>query len=164
MPIDLVARARSMDGSADLKWRRLKTSGPQARSIDSFFNDVGLQTSSSSLSASSPQALLASSIMNANIKYNHATSKSSVSIPQYHFDGGPEVTSTILGLCWRLTDLRCPPIANGPRPEPVVPGSLSKVHPCCKLNRKAGHDTTGDSRISKWLSGNTPGIINNNGL
>ena len=161
MPIALVARARSMDGSADLKWRRLKTSGPQARSIDSFFNDVSLQTSSSSSSSStSPQALIASSILNANIKYNHATSKSSVSIPQYHFDGGPEVTSTILGLCWRLTDLRCPPITNEPRPEPVVPGLRSKVHPCCKLNRKAGHDSTGDSRISKWLTSHNSHNIN----
>jgi hypothetical protein len=82
-------------------------------------------------------------------------SKSSVSIPQYHYDGGPEVTSTILGVCWRLLDLKCPPIGNEHQPEPVVPGSWPKVHPCCKLNRKPGHDTTGDSRISKWLSSST---------
>jgi hypothetical protein len=75
MPIDLVARARAMDGSADLKWRRLKSASPQARSIGSLF-DVG-------------DAAIAVNAVNARIKYNHATSKSSVSIPQYYYDGGP---------------------------------------------------------------------------
>lgn len=152
MPIDLVARARSMDGSADLKWRRLKAAGPQARSIDSLFNDVSLATSGSSALTLTPST----SFMNANIKYNHATSKSSVSIPQYFYDGGPELTSTILGICWRLLDLKCPP-ANS-EPQPVISGHGTKVHPCCKLNRNPGGDTTGDSRISKWLTASVNGL------
>ena len=145
MPIDLVARARSMDGSADLKWRKLKTSGPQARSIDTIFADE---------EPTQPRNANAN-VVNRKIEYNHATSKSSVSIPQYHFDGGPEVTSTILGVCWRLTQLRCPPPpipSSDPQPDPVLSRTAEKVHPCCQLNRKPGVDTTGDSRISKWLS------------
>ena len=145
MPIDLVARARSMDGSADLKWRRLKTTGPQARSIDSLF-------SGEEDTASQPRG----PVLNKKIKYNHATSKTDVSIPQYHFDGGPEVTSTILGVCWRLVYLRCPPPPSPgtePGPESVTTRKRAeKIHPCCQLNRTPGEDTTGDSRISKWLS------------
>jgi len=68
MPIDLVARARSMDGSADLKWRKLKEGAPQARSFDSLFQN--------------PTSKPKSQFFNKNIEYNHATSKSSVSIPR----------------------------------------------------------------------------------
>ena len=142
MPIDLVARARSMDGSADLKWRKLKTLGPQARSIDSNFADDETRPRNANL-------------VNLKIEYNHATSKSSVSIPQYHFDGGPEVTSTILGVCWRLVQLRCPPPpmpSSDSHPDSALTLKPEKIHPCCQLNRKPGLDTTGDSRISKWLS------------
>ena len=143
MPIDLVARARSMDGSADLKWRKLKTAGPQARSIDSLFTQ-------------DPTSSITQPILNKKIKYNHATSKSSVSIPQYHYDGGPETTSTILGVCWRLVYLRCPPppmpsTDNSPETAEAL-SRAEKLHPCCQLNRKPGEDSTGDSRISKWLS------------
>ena len=57
MPLDLVARARSMDGSADLKWRNADhslayniggpRSGAQGRSLDWKSMSTGIQNNRS---------------------------------------------------------------------------------------------------------------------
>lgn len=128
MPLDLVARARSLDGSADLKWRPKSLGGPRT-------------ASGRSLSMRAPT--LASTVLNTKIQYNYALNKRLVQIPTYHYDGGPEMTSTIVGLCWRLHYLRCPSTENA--------NSQEKIHPCCQLLSKPSEIDPLKSRISKWL-------------
>ncbi|QQP31621.1 Uncharacterized protein FKW44_025279 [Caligus rogercresseyi] len=70
MPMDMVARARSMDGSADVIWRRT------GRSLSGFKETR----------------------TGRNIVYDHATSRTSVRTPKYTFDGfGLEITANLLG-------------------------------------------------------------------
>merc|ERR1712242_289580 len=116
MPLDLVARSRSMDGSADLKWRlksplsrseddklQVKFQGPrtlgrssQGRSLSSMW-----ETEKSKSPREKPVRRVAS------IRYNHANTKTGVRIPRYFYKGGPDNTHTILGQCWRLYYINC---------------------------------------------------------
>ena len=109
-------------------------SGPQGRSLG--FNFAKTTTTSKPL--------------NKNIKYNFATNKKKVSIPKYHYDGGPEMTSTILGLCWRLHYVRCPNV-NLSKDSWVKDRFLQKIHPCCHLLTKPTNFSPLESRLSKWL-------------
>jgi hypothetical protein len=142
MPLDLVARARALDGSADLRWRPQSLgeprNGPQGRSL--FNNLLGKPTKTP--------------VINRNIRYNHANSKLKVRIPKYHYDGGPEMTSTIVGLCWRLHYLRCPAVPifkNGG--HWIDTKTLKQVHPCCQLLSKPSGSMSSpvESRLSRWL-------------
>lgn len=149
MPLDLVARSRALDGSADLKWRPVSLGGPRTASHGrSLFRTLW----SSSLTTLPP------SLFNKNIKYNYAMSKKKVSIPKYHYDGGPEMTSTIVGLCWRLHYVTCPK-----QPHHVYDQlekkwiearrrQSQKVHPCCQLLRNPSMSSSPiGSRVSRWL-------------
>lgn len=148
MPLDLVARSRALDGSADLKWRPVSLGGPRTASHGrSLFRTLW----SSSLTTLPP------AIFNKNIKYNYAVNKKKVSIPNYHYDGGPEMTGTIVGLCWRLHYVTCPK-----EPHHVFDKlenkwterrrQTQKVHPCCQLVRKPSLSSSPiGSRVSRWL-------------
>ena len=154
MPMDLVARSRALDGSADLKWRPVSLGGPrtagQGRSL--FRN----------------KKMLPPAVVNKRIKYNFAKSKKTVQIPQYHYDGGPEMTSTIVGLCWRLHYIQCPPTGGGGADGSsaavggtknnsvwVNPQKVKKVHPCCQILRRPSQGSSPlASRVSRWLHHN----------
>lgn len=86
MPLELVARARAMDGSADIKWRR-RNYGPKTRSV--------------------PQGRSLDLGKNNRVVYSHARQASGVRTPVYHLDGSVEAVSAVLGQCWRLLYLRC---------------------------------------------------------
>merc|ERR1712203_1132463 len=95
-------------------------------------------------------------------------SKKTVQIPQYHYDGGPEMTSTIVGLCWRLHYIQCPASSdmdamaskggNGrkSRSKWVDAQKLKKIHPCCQILRQPsqGSSPAMTSRVSRWLHHN----------
>jgi len=158
MPMDLVARSRALDGSADLKWRPVSLGGPrtagQGRSL--FRN----------------KKMLPPAVVNKRIKYNFAKSKKTVQIPQYHYDGGPEMTSTIVGLCWRLHYIQCPPTGGGgsdgssaavggtkSNPVWVIAQKVKKIHPCCQiLSRPSQGSSPLASRVSRWLHHN-PALV-----
>ncbi|TRY76182.1 hypothetical protein TCAL_14757 [Tigriopus californicus] len=123
MPIGLVARARSMDGSADLKWRGYpwpgsQPTGPEARSL---FPAPASPTSS-------------------HVQYSHATNKRLVRIPEYHYNGSPEVASTLLDNCWRLHYVDCS-------------ASKFQSHPCCRLvtQEESNPISPSDNRLTRWL-------------
>ena len=155
MPMDLVARARSLDGSADIKWRPVSLGGPRSSQGRSLFKSIMTPT-------------LPPSIVNKEIKYNFAKNKKKVQIPKYHYDGGPEMTSTIVGLCWRLHYLRCPNKSNyfennifvvdkNTNDNWIESRHLKKIHPCCQLvNKPLGGKSNNspyyDNRIAKWLN------------
>jgi len=147
--IEMVGRARAMDGSADLRWRFLEKetrkalpdqhvvahnsggprNGPQGRMINGF-NSQSISKQPSSFSVNS---------LPNDILYNHSKSKDRVLVPRYHYDGGPQLTTTILRQCWRLTYLDC---------------QLEPEHPCCALtsaknNRLVG--TMSSNVLDKWL-------------
>jgi len=143
--IELLGRARAMDGSADLRWRLLERTsnpmdsdhhnnggprnGPQGRMITGFASQSGM-TQPSSFSVNSPPN---------NIHYNHSKSKDRVLVPRYHYDGGPKLTTTILRQCWRLTYLNC---------------NLEPDHPCCALTSAKNNsliDTMSSNVLDKWL-------------
>ena len=152
MPLDLVARSRALDGSADLKWRPVSLGGPRRSSGRSLFRN--LLPKSSKLSQKLPKAM---TFFNRNIKYNYAKNKKKVQIPKYHYDGGPEMTSTIVGLCWRLHYVSCPDVTGsnkltGNGKEWVDAKKLKGIHPCCQLLRKpATGSSPVASRLSRWL-------------
>jgi len=130
--IELVGRPRAMDGSADLRWRFMQSRGRQAegRMIEGFGSNrksVSMQPVSSSFSVLSRPS--------SSIPYSHYTSKGGVSVPRYHYNGGPAVTSTILRQCWRLTYLNC---------------ARERDHPCCSLNSGGGQRST--NMLDRWLS------------
>lgn len=141
MPLDLVARSRALDGSADLKWRPVSLGGPRTVSRGR------------SLFTSQRQVTQPKEVINNNIKYNYAMSKKKVTIPNYHYDGGPEMTSTIVGLCWRLHYVQCD---NGSQEKEQSPtkwinaSKLKQIHPCCQLLRNPSSSPIG-SRVSRWL-------------
>ena len=109
-------------------------SGPQGRSLGFSFTTT-----------------TAKPVINKYIKYNFATNKKKVSIPKYHYDGGPEMTSTILGLCWRLHYVKCPNV-NSQNSRMKEQRFLSqKIHPCCHLLSKPSGFSPLESRLSKWL-------------
>ena len=148
MPMDLVARARSLDGSADIKWRPVSLGGPRSSQGRSLFKSIMTPT-------------FAPSIINKEIKYNFAKNKKKVQIPKYHYDGGPEMTSTIVGLCWRLHYLRCPSsnennILVENNNNWIDSRQLKKIHPCCQMvNKPLGGKSNSpyyDNRIAKWLN------------
>ena len=141
MPLDLVARARSLDGSADLKWRPKSLGGPRSSQGRSLFGTFGNPT-------------LPPVLVNKDITYNYATNKKQVKIPTYFYNGGPEMTSTIVGLCWRLHYLRCPTNMNFSEKDWVDSRNLKKIHPCCKLVNKPQIEKNSPytSRIGKWLT------------
>merc|ERR1712223_872098 len=131
--IELVGRPRAMDGSADLRWRFMQSRGRQAegRMIEGFGSNrksVSMQPVSSSFSVLSRPS--------PSIPYSHYTSKGVVSVPRYHYNGGPAVTSTILRQCWRLTYLNC---------------ARERDHPCCSLNSGRQRST---NLLDRWLSRN----------
>ena len=110
-------------------------SGPQGRSLGFGFTTTTTAKPS----------------INKYIKYNFATNKKKVSIPKYHYDGGPEMTSTILGLCWRLHYVKCPNV-NSQNSRMKEQRFLSqKIHPCCHLLSKPSGFSPLESRLSKWL-------------
>lgn len=83
LPLAMVARARAMDGSADLKWRKFKQDLQSGRTLirRNSFN---------------------------NIPYTHTWSKREVSAPVYYYrNQSPENLKTILSLCWRISDISC---------------------------------------------------------
>jgi len=129
--IELVGRPRAMDGSADLRWRFMQSRGRQAegRMIEGFGSNrksVSMQPVSSSFNVLSRPS--------SAIPYSHYTSKGVVSVPRYHYNGGPAVTSTILRQCWRLTYLNC---------------ARERDHPCCSLNSGGQRST---NLLDRWLS------------
>ena len=139
MPLDLVARARALDGSADLKWRPKSLGGPRTSNGRSLFSAFTTPT-------------LPPSLINKDIKYNFAKSKKKVQIPKYHYDGGPEMTSTIVGLCWRLHYLKCPSNITFSEGQWIDSRNLKKIHPCCQLVNKPVHNSPVQSRLAKWLN------------
>ena len=54
---------------------------------------------------------------------------------RYFYDGGPDLTSTILKQCWRLTYLNC---------------LRDREHPCCGLTSK--RDSLANNPIDRWLT------------
>ena len=156
MPLDLVARARSMDGSADLKWRNADHSlaynigGPrsaaQGRSLD-------WKKKNGSNVKNSYNLKFSSSITPRNVRYNYANTKNSVSIPRYFYKGGPIQIKNLLATCWRLHYLRCP----GKNWQESLSrenniNDKSKEHPCCKLVSQPVSGNIPSNRISRWLS------------
>jgi hypothetical protein len=144
--IELVGRARAMDGSADLRWRFLESrpsevvsghhvtseehggprDGPQGRMITGFGGQTGFKRPSSFSVKESGN----------NILYNHSVSKGNVLVPRYHYDGGPQLTKTILQQCWRLNYLNC---------------RLEQDHPCCALKTNRLVDSLSTNLLDKWL-------------
>ena len=53
---------------------------------------------------------------------------------RYFYDGGPDLTSTILSQCWRLTYLNC---------------RRDREHPCCELRDNSDHQA--NNILDKWL-------------
>ena len=158
MPLDLVARARSMDGSADLKWRNADHSlaynigGPrsaaQGRSLDwktknGANQKAGLNQATKFSSSISPR----------NVKYNYANTKHSVSIPRYFYKGGPIQIKNLLATCWRLHYLKCPG-KNWQASLSMKKDRNDKLkeHPCCKLVSRPVSASLPSNRISRWLS------------
>lgn len=144
--IELVGRARAMDGSADLRWRFLESrpsevvsdhyirpevnggprDGPQGRMITGFGGQTGYKR---------PSSFSVKETAN-NILYNHSVSKGNVLVPRYHYDGGPQLTKTILQQCWRLSYLDC---------------HLEQDHPCCALKNNRLVDALSTNVLDKWL-------------
>jgi len=144
--IELVGRARAMDGSADLRWRFMESrpsevvagqhrqsdtnggprDGPQGRMITGFGGQTGFKRPSSFSVKESAS----------NILYNHSVSKGKVLVPRYHYDGGPQLTKTILQQCWRLNYLNC---------------RLEQDHPCCALKTNHLVDSLSTNMLDKWL-------------
>jgi len=144
--IELVGRARAMDGSADLRWRFMESrpsevvagqrrpsetnggprDGPQGRMITGFGGQTGFKRPSSFSVKESAN----------NILYNHSVSKGKVLVPRYHYDGGPQLTKTILQQCWRLNYLNC---------------RLEPDHPCCALKTNHLVDSLSTNMLDKWL-------------
>ncbi len=156
MPVELVARVRAMDGSADLRWRssseekndlkQPKFKGPRAKAKARSMK-MGWEKHEKS---SGP---LLPSNDDDNVDYTHTTSKTSVSVPRYSVAGGPDVLSTILGTCWRLHYVKCPPIrGNSWRKEAESP-----PHPCCLLVTNPAPKTPASNRLSRWLRGPSKG-------
>jgi len=153
--IHMVARARAMDGSADLRWRFHEQrpsqqlpqtalnvdgeprNGPQGRMISGLFDKP---------SYSRPHHTSFSIKSSNRIPYNHAWSKNVVTVPRYHLNGGPEETSRILSQCWRLTYLSCRTRKD-------------MSHPCCSLTnktrsqKKMQNALPPSNRLDRWLSG-----------
>ena len=127
MHMDLVARARSMDGSADLVWRpNIQENKHDARARSLTSTSKSSEVQKYTLRRRKP------------VLYNFSTSKRGVSIPRYEYKGyGPEVTGNLLANCWRMMA--------------YVKCSVLKSHPCCNINTKpSGPPTLG--RVSRWLS------------
>ena len=144
--IELVGRARGMDGSADLRWRFLENrpsevvsnryvklennggprQGPQGRMITGFAGQSSFQRPNSFTIKSTKS----------NIIYNHAVSKENVIVPHYHYGGGPKLTKMILQQCWRLNNLDC---------------HLESDHPCCALKSNNPVDSLSSNVLDKWL-------------
>ena len=76
------------------------------------------------------------------ITYNHANTKTGVRMPQYYYRGGPDLTHTILGQCWRLF-INCK--------EQVSDSGAPLPHPCCQLASNPGPQNLLSSRLSRWL-------------
>ena len=152
MNLEMVARARAMDGSADLKWRTrdrflLKplevVGGPRS-------HGQGRSLSFGTESVKKTEPTL-SSKMRYNIRYNHAITKTGVTIPRYYYKGGPDLTHTILGMCWRLHYLHCPTAENSRNGRDHILRNQSPVHPCCKLVSKPGAKSLITNRVSRWM-------------
>lgn len=152
--IEMLGRPRGMDGSADLRWRNMQQrtrpfvsssvvaqesdggprQGPQGRMISGLFEQSF---------ARQPSSFSVKSTGSNRIPYNHAWSKDVVSVPRYHYNGGPGLTSTILRQCWRLTYLTCS-------------NRKEMSHPCCALTSASkfpqipGGMTV--NPLDKWLS------------
>ena len=58
----------------------------------------------------------------------------SVSFSRYFYDGGPDLTSTILSQCWRLIYINC---------------LQDRDHPCCGLTNRS--DRLANNVIDRWL-------------
>uniref|UniRef100_A0A0K2VHW5 Uncharacterized protein n=1 Tax=Lepeophtheirus salmonis TaxID=72036 RepID=A0A0K2VHW5_LEPSM len=114
MPMDLVARARSMDGSADLIWRSSSPYVTRARSLSGFSKNYP-------------------SRRGRHISYDFATSRSGVRTPKYSFDGyGLEITSNLIGNCWRIMqNINCSITKDHPccllSKKPSGPPTLDRV-------------------------------------
>jgi hypothetical protein len=131
-PLEMAARSRAMDGSADLKWRgatRLHGSEEQKES-----------------SAMARSLRLPQSAMPNLISYTSADNETSVQTPTYHYSKSPEAIYTILGQCWRLHYLRC--------------GSADTAgHPCCQLVSNPGPMTPADNALTRWLDTSKNAVI-----
>ncbi|XP_023339722.1 uncharacterized protein LOC111709971 [Eurytemora carolleeae] len=130
----MVARPRAMDGSADLRWRYMQSGQdsnlkvPQGRMLSGF-----------PVAKTSGDTSFTSRKHDNSIHYNYALSKDVVSVPVYHYNGGPHVTTTILSQCWRLTYLHC---------------DQETEHPCCALavaEQTKQYNSLSTSVLDKWL-------------
>ncbi len=163
-----------MDGSADLRWRSSseeeeeerrrrrkrkeetqlehppKFKGPRAkgRSLDAGWKQQQQQQQQQHPRPRSEQ----------DIRYNFAFSKSDVFVPRYSFRGGPEVLSTILGTCWRLHYVRCPPLREDEEEEEEEEeggrGGERQgrpLHPCCMLSTNPSPLTPPTNRLTRWM-------------
>lgn len=115
--IGMLGRPRAMDGSADLKWRlyqsRRGTSGSgRGRNLPGFSGGY-----------------------NSKIPYNSWSSATDIRVPRYFYDGGPDLTSTILTQCWRLVYLNC---------------LKDRDHPCCGLTNR--REPLANNVIDRWLT------------
>jgi len=124
--IDMMGRPRAMDGSADLKWRYYQSRGGRRGG-----------TRPGSSTRGSGEARMLSGFQagyNNKIPYNSWKSPTDIRVPRYFYDGGPDLTSTILSQCWRLTYLNC---------------RRDRQHPCCELRDRSDHQA--NNLLDKWL-------------
>jgi len=123
--IGMVGRPRAMDGSADLKWRfyqsRKETRGGQLPGRGRSKGDGRMLPGFSAG-------------YNSNIPYNSWSSARDIRVPRYFYDGGPDLTSTILSQCWRLIYINC---------------LQDRDHPCCGLTNRS--DRLANNVIDRWL-------------
>ena len=74
------------------------------------------------------------------------------------------MTSTIVGLCWRLHYIQCPASTSDlvasiggrqSRSKWVDAQKLKKIHPCCQILRQPSQGSNPmASRVSRWLHHN----------
>jgi len=123
--IGMVGRPRAMDGSADLKWRFYQSRG----------HTRGGQMPARGRGKGDGRMLPGFSAgYNSNIPYNSWSSARDIRVPRYFYDGGPDLTSTILSQCWRLIYINC---------------LQDRDHPCCGLTNRS--DRLANNVIDRWL-------------
>ena len=154
MPVGMVARARAMDGSADLKWRKKKKKGSQSpERIEAAAAKLkpGFPRPSPRRIGKLPQGRsLEDDDDSFFIEYTHASSESDVRNPVYHYDGDPAVIEAVLGQCWRILYLKC----NVKNQEE---GDRQR-HPCCMLVTDPGPETPADNVLTRWLAPSSSGV------
>ncbi len=160
-------RVRAMDGSADLRWRSSSEEEEEIEADDKkeesqleypppFKGPRAKAAKGRSLNAAGwkldrreqPETVddASSSVSAALPYYNFAVSKLDVSVPEYSLRGGPDTLATILGTCWRLLYVKCPP-----QRERAAASTSPPPHPCCRLRTSPGPLTPASNRLSRWL-------------